>query len=53
MLDQYQTWHNRIPYECGIVDLQVRGLSAERYVCATYRKDAYLPPVAFRFIEIL
>jgi hypothetical protein len=35
------------------VDLRVKGLSAERYVCATYRKDAYLPPVAFRFIEIL
>lgn len=37
----------------GIVDLRVKGLAAERYVCATYRREAYLPPVAFRFIEIL
>jgi DNA-binding transcriptional LysR family regulator len=37
----------------GIVDLRIKGLPAGRYICATYRKDAYLPPVAFRFIEIL
>ncbi len=39
--------------QLGIVDLRVKGLPAGRYICATYRKDAYLPPAAFRFIEIL
>lgn len=37
----------------GIVDLRVTGLAGDRRVCAIYRKDAYLPPAAFRFIEIL
>jgi DNA-binding transcriptional LysR family regulator len=37
----------------GIVELRVKGLPAGRYICANYRKDAYLPPAAFRFIEIL
>jgi DNA-binding transcriptional LysR family regulator len=37
----------------GIVDLRVTGLSGDRRVCVTYRKDAYLPPAAFRFIETL
>jgi DNA-binding transcriptional LysR family regulator len=37
----------------GIVDLRVTGLSGDRRVCAFYRKDAYLPPAAFRFIEML
>lgn len=37
----------------GVVDLRVKGLPADRYICATWRKDAYLPPAAFRFIEIL
>ncbi len=37
----------------GIVELRVAGLSGNRRVCVTYRKDAYLPPAAFRFIEML
>jgi DNA-binding transcriptional LysR family regulator len=37
----------------GIVELRVKGLSASRRVGVLYRKDAYLPPAAFRFIEIL
>lgn len=37
----------------GIVELRVKGLSGVRRVGVRYRKDAYLPPVAFRFIEIL
>jgi len=36
-----------------IVALRVKGLSATRRVGVRYRKDAYLPPAAFRFIEIL
>jgi DNA-binding transcriptional LysR family regulator len=37
----------------GIVELRVKGLSATRRVAVRYRKDAYLPPAAFRFIEML
>ena len=33
--------------------LPVRELTMRRPVCALYRKDAYLPPAAHRFIEIL
>jgi DNA-binding transcriptional LysR family regulator len=46
-VSQYTTAH------LGIVDLRVKGLPAGRYICANYRKDAYLPPAAFRFIEML
>jgi DNA-binding transcriptional LysR family regulator len=37
----------------GIVVLRVKALPGSRRVCITYRKDAYLPPAAFRFIGIL
>jgi DNA-binding transcriptional LysR family regulator len=37
----------------GIVELRVKGLTAVRRVGVRYRKDAYLPPVAFRFIDML
>jgi DNA-binding transcriptional LysR family regulator len=37
----------------GIVELRVKGLSGSRRVGVRYRKDAYLPPAAFRFIEML
>ncbi len=37
----------------GIVELRLKGLSGTRRVGVRYRKDAYLPPVAFRFIEML
>jgi DNA-binding transcriptional LysR family regulator len=37
----------------GIVALRVKDFSGGRHVSVRYRKDAYLPPVAFRFIEIL
>jgi len=37
----------------GIVELRLKGLSATRRVGVRYRQDAYLPPAAFRFIEIL
>lgn len=37
----------------GIVELPVTGIPGNRRVCVTYRKDAYLPPVAFRFIDML
>lgn len=37
----------------GIVELRVSGLSGCRRVCVTHRKDAYLPPLAFRFIDML
>lgn len=37
----------------GIVELRVPSLTGNRRVCATYRKDAYLPPAAFRFIQML
>ncbi len=36
-----------------IVELRVKGLALSRRAGVIYRKDAYLPPVAFRFIEIL
>lgn len=39
--------------DLGIVKLRVKGLSGTHRVGVRYRKDAYLPPVAFRFIEIL
>lgn len=37
----------------GIVALRVKVLSGTRRVCVTYRKDAYLPPAALRFIDML
>jgi DNA-binding transcriptional LysR family regulator len=37
----------------GIVDLRVKGLSGSQRIVVRYRKDAYLPPVAMRFIELL
>jgi DNA-binding transcriptional LysR family regulator len=37
----------------GFADLHVTGLSSDRRVCVFYHKDAYLPPAAFRFIEVL
>lgn len=37
----------------GIVELRVQGISVSRRVGVRYRKDAYLPPAAFRFIELL
>jgi DNA-binding transcriptional LysR family regulator len=37
----------------GIVALRVKDFSSNRRVSVMYRKDAYLPPAAFRFIEIL
>jgi DNA-binding transcriptional LysR family regulator len=37
----------------GIVALRVKGFSGGRRLSVRYRKDAYLPPAAFRFIEIL
>jgi DNA-binding transcriptional LysR family regulator len=36
-----------------IVELRVKGLSNSRHVSVRYRKDAYLPPAAFRFIAML
>lgn len=36
-----------------VVELPVRGFKAKRGVGVFYRKDAYLSPVAMRFIEIL
>jgi DNA-binding transcriptional LysR family regulator len=36
-----------------IVALHVKVLSGTRRVCVTYRKDAYLPPAALRFIDML
>ena len=37
----------------GIVGLRVKGVSGNRRVGVRYRKDAYLPPAAFRFIDML
>lgn len=37
----------------AIVPLRIKVLPGTRRTCVTYRKDAYLPPAAFRFIEIL
>jgi DNA-binding transcriptional LysR family regulator len=37
----------------GIVALRVKDFSGGRRVSVRYRKDAYLPSAAFRFIEIL
>jgi DNA-binding transcriptional LysR family regulator len=42
-----------IARDLAIVALRVKVLSGTRRTCVTYRKDAYLPPVAFRFIEML
>jgi DNA-binding transcriptional LysR family regulator len=39
--------------DLGIVALRVQGFSLIRRVCVYYRKDAYLPPAALRFIELL
>lgn len=39
--------------DLGIVALRVKVSFGTRRVCVTYRKDAYLPPAAFQFIEIL
>jgi DNA-binding transcriptional LysR family regulator len=39
--------------DLAIVALRIKVLSGTRRTCVTYRKDAYLPPAAFRFIEIL
>ena len=39
--------------QTGVVALPVKALSSCRSVCAWYRKDAYLSPVARRFFEIL
>jgi DNA-binding transcriptional LysR family regulator len=36
-----------------VVEIPVRELSKRRTVCACYRKDAYLSPVARRFIDLL
>jgi DNA-binding transcriptional LysR family regulator len=37
----------------GVVDLRVKYPSPDRHVSVRYREDAYLPPAAYRFIEIL
>jgi DNA-binding transcriptional LysR family regulator len=37
----------------GVVQLRVKELTVSRRVGVIYRKDAYLPPVGQRFIEIL
>ena len=37
----------------GVVPLRVNGLPIRRRVGVIYRKDAYLPPVGKRFIELL
>jgi DNA-binding transcriptional LysR family regulator len=37
----------------GIVELRVKDFSGSRRIVMRYRKDAYLPPAAFRFIEML
>jgi DNA-binding transcriptional LysR family regulator len=42
-----------IARDLAIVALRVKVLSGTRRTCVTYRKDAYLPPSAFRFIEML
>ena len=42
-----------IARDLPIVPLRIKVLSGARRTCVTYRKDAYLPPVAFRFIEML
>jgi DNA-binding transcriptional LysR family regulator len=39
--------------DLAIVALRIKVLPGTRYTCVTYREDAYLPPAAFRFIEIL
>jgi DNA-binding transcriptional LysR family regulator len=44
---QYVAGHLRI------VKLSVKGLSGGRRIVVRYRKDAYLPPAAFRFIKML
>ena len=36
-----------------VVPLRVKGISIRRRVGVIYRKDAYLPPVGRRFIELL
>jgi DNA-binding transcriptional LysR family regulator len=37
----------------GLVELPVKGLSSRRSIGLCYRKDAYLSPLVWRFIEIL
>jgi DNA-binding transcriptional LysR family regulator len=37
----------------AVVALDVKGLTSRRSVSVCYRKNAYLPPVARRFVEIL
>ena len=44
--------HSKV-YGYRLVELPVKGLSVRRTIGAHYRKDAYLPPAALRFIEIL
>ena len=39
--------------DLAIVPLRIKVLPGTRHTCVTYRKDAYLPPAAFRFIDIL
>ncbi len=37
----------------GVVPLRVEGIAIRRRVGVVYRKDAYLPPVGRRFIDLL
>ncbi len=37
----------------GIRELRFTGMTHSRPIGVCYRKDAYLPPAAFRFIEML
>lgn len=39
--------------EARLMEIPVRGLAGRQSICVYYRKDAYLPPAARRFIEIL